>query len=40
MTVLGLSYTVFASAVWPLVAAAVPPRKTGRLLWRISGLIS
>ncbi|EEQ98030.1 transport protein, putative [Perkinsus marinus ATCC 50983] len=29
MTVLGLSYTVFASAVWPLVAAAVPPRKTG-----------
>ncbi|KAF4653315.1 hypothetical protein FOL47_010596 [Perkinsus chesapeaki] len=29
MTVLGLSYTIFASAVWPLVAATVPPRKTG-----------
>ncbi|KAF4745852.1 hypothetical protein FOZ62_019202, partial [Perkinsus olseni] len=29
MALLGISYTVFASAVWPLVAATVPPRKTG-----------
>ncbi|KAF4724176.1 hypothetical protein FOZ63_001611, partial [Perkinsus olseni] len=29
MALLGVSYTVFASAVWPLVAATVPPRKTG-----------